>query len=270
MLRFWARRILFSRPSYHWEFPLAHAVNFLIYLGSLACFDFLLWELLHDHRRRRTSLAEQGLTTFPEWCWLCLGYPLFIWTSLDLIGLHRVTPDLCVASCLYLASALVLRVRQNPGSRMERALLGVVLGLGFLAKAPMLPIALIFLGTAFWTSRTLKRGSRGVLIAFAGFVLVSGPFIFALSCRLHRFSIGESGRLNYAWYVNGAVTRHWQGGKDGEGIPLHPTRKIRQSPPVYEFGSPVEGTYPVWAEPVYWNEGLKVHFDLRSQLSVLR
>ncbi len=119
MLRSWARRILFSQPSYHWEFPLAHAVNFLIYLGSLACFDFLLWELLHDHRRRRTSLAEQGLTTFPEWCWLCLGYPLFIWTSLDLIGLHRVTPDLCVASCLYLASALVLRVRQNPGSRLR-------------------------------------------------------------------------------------------------------------------------------------------------------
>ena len=40
-------------------------------------------------------------------------------------------------------------------------LLGVVLGLGFLAKAPMLPIALVFLGTALWTSRKLKDGSTG-------------------------------------------------------------------------------------------------------------
>lgn len=257
-------------PSYRWEFPLAHAVNFVIYLASLACFDFFLWELIRYHKRRRVGLKEQSLTTFPDWCWLATGYPLLIWSSLDLIGLDNVKPDLCVATCLYLVAALLLRVRQNSESSREWIVLGAVLGLGFLAKAAMLQIGFAFLGTALWESRQRKGGPRYVLIAFASFILVSGPFIFALSRSLHRLSFGESARLNYAWYVNGTVQRHWQGGNDEEGTAVHPTRKIRQWPPIYEFGSPVEGTYPVWGDPAYWNEGLRIRFDLMRQLAVIR
>jgi hypothetical protein len=61
---------------------------------------------------------------------------------------------------------------------------------------------------------------------------------------------------------------HWQGGP-GQGKPKHPTRKIFDSPPVYEFGSPIIGTYPAWYDPNYWHEGVEVHFNLRQQLNRL-
>src|SRR5262245_9829139 len=72
------------RPSYFWEFPLAHAVNWIIFAVSLACFDFFLLELIRYHRQRRPALGEAGMTTFPDWCWLALGYALFIWTSIEI------------------------------------------------------------------------------------------------------------------------------------------------------------------------------------------
>jgi len=37
------------------------------------------------------------------------------------------------------------------------------------------------------------------------------------------------------------------------------------SPPVYEFGSPVEGTYSPWYDPAYWQEGLRPRFDAKGQ-----
>jgi hypothetical protein len=61
---------------------------------------------------------------------------------------------------------------------------------------------------------------------------------------------------------------HWQGGP-GQGTPKHPTRKILESPPMYEFGSPIIGTYPAWYDPNYWYKGFEVHFNLRQQLNRL-
>ena len=55
----------------------------------------------------------------------------------------------------------------------------------------------------------------------------------------------------------------------GNGEPKHPTRKIFDAPPVYEFGYPVGGTYPVWYDPTYWYEGGVSHFDFRKQLRVV-
>jgi hypothetical protein len=50
------------------------------------------------------------------------------------------------------------------------------------------------------------------------------------------------------------------------GVPKHPTRKIHDAPPAYEFDGPVKGSYPHWYDPSYWNEGIKVEFNLTIPL----
>jgi hypothetical protein len=46
---------------------------------------------------------------------------------------------------------------------------------------------------------------------------------------------------------------------------MHPTRQILVTPAVFEFDGPPGGTYPLWADPSYWNEGLRAPFDAAQQ-----
>jgi hypothetical protein len=98
---------------------------------------------------------------------------------------------------------------------------------------------------------------------FAGFAL---PLVLSLSAMKGRPTFGDAGRINYAEFVNRATrSEHWQGGPPGTGTPLHPTRKIFSDPDVYEFSSPVPGSYPPWYDPSYWYDGARPHFSLRAQ-----
>jgi hypothetical protein len=45
---------------------------------------------------------------------------------------------------------------------------------------------------------------------------------------------------------------------------------LLETPTVYEFGSPVRGTFPPWRDPYYWFAGINPHFDLTGQLRVLK
>jgi hypothetical protein len=66
--------------------------------------------------------------------------------------------------------------------------------------------------------------------------------------------------------VNNVPISHWQG-DSLHGNPLHPTRKLSDGPVVYEFATPIRGTYPVWQDPSYWFDGIHTRFSLREQLS---
>jgi len=78
------------KPSRAWEFPVAHAVNFLIYVSAFLCFEFLLRTLVQDLRDGRLS---NGGVAFSERALYALGYALFLWTSLDVITVWTLSPD---------------------------------------------------------------------------------------------------------------------------------------------------------------------------------
>ena len=181
-----------------------------------------------------------------------------------------MTPDMCVAAFVYLASGVVIRIRAGEGSWALFSLLGVVLGMGYLAKAAMFPLAFVFLMTSLFAAGSLRRALPRTLLGLAVFFLVGGPYMLALSRVKGRFTFGESGRLNYAEFVSG-VTRfiHWQGQGRGTGTPKHPTPQISDLPPAYEFATPVGGTYPPWYDQSYWYEGVIARFDLKGQLMAL-
>ena len=262
--------ILVLKPLPYWEFSIVHLVNFAIYLCALGGFHFFLRGLIHYHRRRMTGLSQNGCLSLSEWALMGLGYTLFIWSSLDLITIWVVTPDMCVAAFVYLAAGITLRIRTGSASWLTFVLLGVILGFSYLAKAAMLPLAFVFLGVSMFSVAKLRRAVPRVLVALATFLLLGGPFIAALSRAKNRLTFGASAELNYAWHVNG-VTRfvHWQGEPSGSGRPSHPTRRLFDMPEIYEFGSPIGGTYPAWYDPSYWYEGVVLHFDLGEQIRAL-
>jgi hypothetical protein len=147
----------------------------------------------------------------------------------------------------------------------------------------MFPLAFVFLAVSLFAYGNPRRAVPRVALALFVFLAVSAPFVVALSRAKHRLTIGDTARLNYAWHVNRTTPFiHWQGDAAGTsgratgtpaqgatGTPAHPTRKLFDSPAVYEFGTPVAGTYPPWYDPTYWYEGVRTRLSVVGQLKAV-
>jgi 4-amino-4-deoxy-L-arabinose transferase-like glycosyltransferase len=257
------------RPSSYWEYPVVHLVNFAIYLISLGCFAFLLSEVMHYGHGVVTLLNRYAI---PDWACVVIGYSLFIWSSVDLSSLSFVTPDGCVAALVYLAAGLLVRIKRKREAANLRLFvcLGLVLGLAYLAKAPMFLLAFVFLSASMLPIEKLRQDLFRSATALAVFILVASPFVVTLSIAKGRLTYSDTGKLAYAVFVGGTKVRHWQGENPNEGVPKHTTRKIVHEPAVYEFETPLGVTYPPWYDPSYWFEGLKIQFSLPKQIGSLR
>ena len=267
MYSWWLGFALFVfRPSIWWEYPAVHFVNFIIYVVALVSFRFFMHSIL---RSLKTNRLQSDCCPFPANVLLALGYSLFLWCSLVLIDVGWVTPDLLVAAFVFLICGYLidLRVRHSYG---KFAVFGLLLGAAYLSKGIMFPLGVVFLAILFFSSKPSKARVFGILLAAAMFLIVCSPFVWALSKAKGRLTFGDTGRLAYASQVSpNAPNVHWQGEPAGSGTPRHPTRKLLDTPTIFEFAQPVSGTYPAWDDPSYWNEGVQWRFRLRSQIRVL-
>lgn len=239
--------------------------NLLIFLTTILAFHFLWGELLrlyHRINRQDNLLQTAGFSDREFWI---LGYVLFLFFHLN--SLPDATPDTLLSTLVYLASGLILKIRRQGPNSLSYCLLGLVLGLGFLTKAILLPLAVVFLATAALSAVPRRRGKVYSLLGALVFAGIAGAYGFGLSRAKGQFSLGEAGYLNYAWHVNRASFLHWQGELPGLGKPEHPTRKIYSSPPIYEFASPISATFPPWYDPAYWNQGLRIRFRPSDQFA---
>ena len=259
------------RPSPYWEYPLVHLLNFIIYLVAFACFEFLLSQFMRFRSLREGVYGKSPDNPFlPAWCWQALGYVLFLWCALVLITVEVVTPDMCVAALVFLAAGLLIRIRLLPDNWGNFLSLGLVLGLAYLAKQIMFPLAFVFLAVAFLSTGHFRKAIPRVLTSLCLFLIVCAPFLLALHKVKGRWTFGDTGPLAYAWIVNDVAPHiHWQGDPASSGTPAHPTTRVLNDPVVYEFKQPLKVTYPPWYDPSYWNEGLVGHFNFRGQVKVL-
>jgi hypothetical protein len=254
-----------TQPSPTGEFVLAHGVNLCLYLAAYAVALWFAREIERDRAPEPTSGALQGPWS-PVWC--RLGFTgLFLWCTAGLIPLGGVTPDLAGLAIVVSTAATLVRLRRGRGGWASAMGFGALLGLGYLARAALLLLAPVWLGVLAATGRGRERGAV-LLWAVIGFVILSAPFVLALSRVKGRLTFGDAGRLNYAWFVTGPRTLGPDAG-DSEAPLLHPVRRVLADPPVYEFAQPVPGTYPVSTDPSYWLEGLPLRFDPASQWAVL-
>ena len=259
------------KPSLQWEFPLVHLVSFGVFVVALLAFRFLLQALLNIGGEREADSNSNGSVALPEWALVILAYSMFLWTALEVERLFEVTPDLAVLACVCLAAGMLLHLRQCD-ALWRFALFGLILAVGYWTKAILFPLGFVTLAAGYLWQRSRSGWRRGMAVATLVFLSASAPLILMLSHQKGRFTFGDSGTLNYAWFVAPQTFwRNWQGNAEvpGSGTPVHPTRQLLRSPPLFGFDGPVAGTYPPWVDPSYWNEGLQGHFKLGPQLRVL-
>lgn len=258
-----------SRGPMYWESTLVHLLNWILFLASMAAFELFLSQVCRSNRS--VADADDLIRPLPEWVIRAWGYSLFLYAGLVWISIDVVTPDQCVAVMTYLVAALVLKMRgQNLGWGWY-ALLGILMGVGYLAKAILLPVGLVTVVAVFLATREKfrRRLAHAALTAFL-FGAVAAPLVLALSVSKGRPTSGDTGKIAYAQMVDGLVNyRYWQG-EGNLGAPKHPPRKLWSNPDVYEFATPVGGTYPLWYDISYWTDGVKARFDLAGQLRVLK
>jgi hypothetical protein len=258
-------------PSLQNEFAAVHFFNFAVFLITAASCEFFLTELIRA--QQAAPEASSGSAPIPSGTMQLAGYALFLWSTQFWLGTKVVSPDLIVAAAVFWATALVMRIRRTGGGFETLALIGVALGVGYLAKSAMFPLAFVFLLAAFAVARQqlgAKAAAFRTLLGAAVFAAISLPYVAALSVEKGRATFGDVGRIAYAEYVGGATKSvHWQGEPAGTGTPSHPTRQISRNPALYEFASPVAGSYPPWYDPSYWYDGIRPHFSLAGQSKAL-
>lgn len=241
-------------PSPYWEYQTIQLLNFGVYAVMVASFEYFL----------RGWLAwRQGEVIAVR----MIAYGLFLWSSLILIGVWTVNADMLVASSIYVSLGTLLRARgAKNGSPSQVVILGVALVIGYYSKAVMFPISLVVL-LVVWIVFAWRRA----LIATCVFGVLATPLIIGLSKTTGHLTIGDTGRVNYAWYVDGVASRWWQGGPDRAGQPQHPPSVALNSPRVYEFGGVFpRATYPLWYDFSYWYQGVRVWVDPQGLVSVIR
>ncbi len=248
--------LLFVRPSPYWTFAAIHIFNVFIVLAAFATFRILVGELQMRLRVSPDSPIVRAYRFF--------AYSLFFVAAFNLITLARVTPDMLVAAFLFAGIAVALRLEREPKKYSYATLLGAVLGFGYLVKTPIFFIALFLFFVLLARRVPVSRIAASVFV----FLVIVTPYIMSLSLSKGRVTIGDSGRLNYAWTVDGVKKYiHWQGGPESFGTPVHVSRILAESPTVYGFEDPFGSTYAPWRDPSYWFEGLQPHFIWVGQIN---
>lgn len=263
LFSFWLR--LF-KPSAHNEIGAVRWFDLLSLIGALVSFEWLMRTVMKSLEKRTAPSGEGALS---PGSFQALGYVLFFWVTCYLTPPRVNPPDIFVFIALLLAATISLRIAEGAEHWLNYVALGVVLGLGYLAKAAMFPLSFVFFGTTALAVRNRRMVPR-LAAALLAFLLVSGPFLLALSRKQGHPSFGSTGAINYAIavdYVN--PSGYWLGRTPGNGTPIHPVRELMDAPPVYEYAMPKGGTLPLWLHHGYWYDGVRPHFILKRQINVI-
>lgn len=244
------------RPARDSSFAFAHLLNYILFAAATFAFVFFLraWSKLADLK------AELLIPC---------GFIIFLKFGIDWLGIHNCTPDLAVGMVVLLAAGIICRLAGGASHWKLLPLLGIVLAAGYYIKAIMFPLALLLLIVLLLFPPTPRMPWLAVLCAAAAFIVASLPLIVLQSRVSGRLSFGETGRLNYAWYVNG-VPGVQRIALDSRVHLAHPPRRIFDNPVTLDFATPIKATYPLWYDPYYWSKGIQGSFDIRQQIAAMK
>lgn len=258
------------RPGIHSEFTVARALNFLLFAAALYTFS-KYWRALAEWSKR-ISTDDPPIPVASPLVWTLFGYMLFllnfIW-SVDVIN-----PDILVATMVFAIASSLLKLRKNDQAQPMPGMgayvwLGLLLAVGYYAKAIMLYFAVFVLGAVVIRALRSRRFAEP-LTAIVVFVAFVSPFVMITSRTLGHFTTGDSGRLNYAWFVDGPETKTWE--KDSPGsapVPFYPGPSVFDSPRVFRVPTLEGVTYAPWYDASRFDKRSHPFFNLRDQLRQL-
>jgi len=236
------------------EFALVHAVSLSLFALSFAAFEWLVIELA----RNAAGWGNHALASV----WGRIGaYALFAALTLAMSPPSLTTPDLLVNATCFAAFASILRLERR-ASAGNACLLGASLGLGVLAKSFMLPFSLVVL--CLVAVRLRARGARTFALAAGAWLMLAAPWVAAMSHSAGHLTVGDTGRLNYIWFVDG------QQPPNGAELPASARAKANsQILPGLALMPEANGTNPLWLDPARWYQGLHARIDAMRQLAVV-
>jgi hypothetical protein len=192
------------------------------------------------------------------------------------LSLGKVRPDALLQAFFLLAVAALLRYFASQRV-VFAALMGLALGCAYLTKSfaflvTFLCLLVLLVFSRICLRQSTARSAGAALTAIVCFAIVSGPYIAALSWQHGRFDFGDSGTLNYAWYVGGTRKMHLEPYMtadfgSAEVHLKHPERELMRSPQVLSYAGLPYGTYPDWFDTTYWNDQVKPRFALHGEIS---
>ncbi len=266
-----------------------YILNFVIFLGSVVAM-LLFVDALVKLRARMLPSEDQSADS-PSLLGLnalrLLGAGLIVIAAQRELSMGKVRPDALLQAFMLAAFAMLMQALVNE-SLVFAPLMGLFLGLAYLSKSfafliAFLSIAVMMIFQAWLQRRKLTRVITGGALAFVVFAAVAGPYIAALSKQKGRFDFGDSGALNYAWYVSGTDKMHlepWMTNDFGSASVhlMHPEKQLLDHPGVYSYRAEPYGTYPDWFDPTYFNERIipkfnaarLLHRDTRNLVLVVR
>jgi hypothetical protein len=253
------------------EIAVAQALNFALLVVALYTFsrfwhEVAAWSL-------RISDDEKTIPEAVPSLWIVVGYLLlvvnFTW------NMAMINPDVLVAAIVFAIGALLFRLDHRLPDRGTDHIgvgayvwLGLLLAVGYYAKTIMLYFAVFVLGAI--TIQGFRSGSsRKPIAAVLVFAALISPFVLILSRSEGHFTAGDSGRLNYSWFVDGPETKTWMKEEPGSPIPFYPGPILLDSPRVFGLPSIAGVTYAPWYDATRFDTRTHPRFDWRGQLREL-
>lgn len=245
------------KPNPFNEAMFLHLIAFVSLIISLASFEHFMavflefrQEIAADDTEGKVQLISDSSTTL-------IGYCLFFWISTFLIPPTLEQPDILVFILYLLASSLCMQLVMYPQGRTRYAHLGIVLGVAYLTKSVMLPLAFAFY-LAVFLQKNRWRVLPWLLLSIAVFAAICSPFVLALSKSKGRFTFSDVGIMAY---------RHVMGADEDPRVP-DPSPKPSAAPGIQDYTRIIHlGTYPPWSDPSYGYRATAFRFNLRRQLN---
>ena len=242
---------------------------FLLEMLAVVCFTDALVRL----REQRLGNREQF--QLGRYAMRYLGLALLVIATQRELSPGKIRPDALLQAFLLFAFAALLGYLRSGGMRFA-ALMGLALGCAYLTKSfafavTLLAVLAMVLFRWLWQRVALARVVPGAVVALVCFAVLAGPYIAALSRQHGRLDFGDSGSLNYAWYVGGTEKMHLQPYMtsrfgSAEVHLKHPEKELMRSPQVLSYADFPYGTYPDWFDTTYWNDQVKPHFNARGEV----
>jgi hypothetical protein len=269
--------ILFH-PTRYTELHAYYMVNFGIFLLEMLAVVAFTDALISLRELRETSTAARNPFLLDRYTLRYLGIAILVISSQRELSMGKVRPDALLLVFLLFALAALLKHLATSYLRYA-ALMGIALGLAYLAKSfafvfTFLCILALIAFRFFWQRQPIARIAAAAVLVFVCFSIVAGPYIAALSHQKGRFDFGDSGNLNYVWFVAGTEKMHLQQNQTtlfgAADVHLkHSEKQLLDSPPTFSYKQLPYGTYPDWFDTSFFNERIKAHMNPRLQIIVI-
>lgn len=269
--------ILFHPTRYN-ELHAYYMVNFGIFLLEMLAVIAFADALTNLRELRETANTKPLPFLLDRYALRYLGIAILLVSSQRELSLGKVRPDALLLAFLLFAITALLRHFATVQLRYA-AFMGLALGLAYLTKSfafvfTFLCIIALAAFRYFWQRHAPAKIAAASLLAFVCFSIVAGPYIAALSKQKGRFDFGDSGNLNYVWFVGGTEKMHLQ--QDAPNLfgaaevhLKHPEKQLMKDPPIFSYKQLPYGTYPDWFDTTFFNERIKAHMDPHLQIIVI-